>query len=81
MLICFVINNRDKEILLGFGKHLKQVRIKKGLSQHQLAYEANINKNQVGNIERGEVNPTLTTLISISKVLDIEFNELLDFKN
>ena len=34
----------------------------------------------IGTIERGETNPTLTTIVSIMKTLDIEFDKLMDVK-
>jgi transcriptional regulator with XRE-family HTH domain len=51
-----VINNRDKEILNKFGDHLRELRLSKKISQQDLELKAEISKNQVGNIERGEVN-------------------------
>jgi transcriptional regulator with XRE-family HTH domain len=74
-----VINNRDKKFLKAFGDNLRELRIDSGLSQHELALKADINKNQVGNIERGEVNPTITTLNSIAKALKIPSKNLLEF--
>ena len=62
-----------------FGKHLRHLRMERGLSQQELAYSAEIDKNQIGNIERGEVNPTLTTLIVIADSLGIALNELTNF--
>ena len=74
-----MINNRDKKFLKAFGDNLRELRIDSGLSQHELALKADINKNQVGNIERGEVNPTITTLNSIAKALKIPSKNLLEF--
>jgi DNA-binding XRE family transcriptional regulator len=76
-----VINNRDIELLKAFGSHLRGVRLNKGLSQYELALNAGISKNQVGNIERGEVNITITTAKAICKVLNISLKELFDFEN
>jgi len=74
-----VINNRDEKILKLFGEHLRHIRKTKNLSQQKLELLSGISKNQVGNIERGEVNITLITAIAISKGLDIEVKELYDF--
>jgi len=74
-----VINNRDKAYLEAFGRHLQALRQAKGLSQQQLAFEAGLNKNQIGNIERGEVNTTISTIRSISKVLEVDCKALFDF--
>lgn len=74
-----VINNRDKMMLKNFGKHLKQIRISRNQSQEELAFRCNFSKNQIGNIERGEVNPTLSTLLQLSEQLEVSPEELLNF--
>lgn len=74
-----MINNRDKSVLNKFGAHLRMVRKEKGLSQQELAFKAGISKNQIGNIERGEVNITLITATAIASVLKIALKELFDF--
>lgn len=74
-----MINNRDKEILNAFGKHLREVRLTKKMSQQELELKAEISKNQIGNIERGEVNITLITAKAISKALNIPLKELFDY--
>jgi transcriptional regulator with XRE-family HTH domain len=63
-----------------FGSNLREIRLSKGLSQHELAYRSQIDKNQIGNIERGETNPTTYTLSLIIKALEIEPNELFGFE-
>lgn len=72
-------NIRDKKYLLDFGKNLRQIRIAKGLSQEALANDAEIGKNQVGLIERGEVNVTISTIKKLAKHLKIHPKDLLDF--
>lgn len=70
---------RDKKLLAQFGKHLKRVRVEKGLSQEELANDADIPINQIGRIERAEINPTLSTLSSIAKAVKMSLRELVDF--
>ncbi len=55
------------------------LRLSKGLSQVQLEFESEISKNQIGNIERGEINPTISTLKRIAKALGVQPKDLLDF--
>jgi transcriptional regulator with XRE-family HTH domain len=74
-----VINNRDKEILNKFGDHLRELRLSKKISQQDLELKAEISKNQVGNIERGEVNITLITATAIARALDIPVKDLYDY--
>ncbi len=69
----------DKQILTILGKKLKQVRQEKGLSQATLSYDANIPKNQIGRIERGEIGTTIITLNKIAKALEIQVKDLIDF--
>lgn len=59
------------------GLKLKELREKKGLSQFQLAIEAEIPKNQVGRIERGQINTSVYNLKRISEALGISLVDLL----
>jgi transcriptional regulator with XRE-family HTH domain len=74
-----VINNRDKKYLKAFGKRLKQLREAKGLSKSKLADEANLGRNLIIKIEKGEINTTISTLKVLTEVLEIDSKELLDF--
>lgn len=74
-----VINNRDKKTIKSFGKNLLKLRTEKGISQEELTYRTDLSKNMIGNIERGEVNPTLSTISSLAKGLEISIKDLFDF--
>jgi len=76
-----VIKNRNQELLNRFGAHLRALRMERGMSQEELAYQADIPISQVGRIERGEVNVTLSTLHILAKTLSIELDELLKFNS
>lgn len=51
-----------------------------GLSQEDLANDADIPLSQVGRIERGEVNTTISTAYALSKALQIKIDTLFKFK-
>jgi len=74
-----VINNRDENILKAFGNRLRELRLRKGYSQHKLSLIADISKNQIGNIERGEVNVTLIAASAIDKALEVSLRDLYEF--
>ena len=74
-----MINNRDKNVLKAFGAHLRDIRESKTISQQQLALKADISKNQIGNIERGEVNATVISITAIAKALEISPQELFNY--
>lgn len=71
---------RDSELLERLGHHLKAIRTSKGLSQEEVAYRADIPINQVGRIERGEVNTTVSTLFALAKGLEVLPEQLLSFQ-
>lgn len=62
-----------------FGIRLKALRIQRNLSQEELAFQCNMQASHIGQLERGQKNPTLETLQKISNGLDIPLTELLDF--
>jgi transcriptional regulator with XRE-family HTH domain len=67
---------RNKEDLDVFGKKLKSLRMSKNYTLEQLAIEADMEISQVHRIEKGKVNPTLTTLNALAKALGITLSEL-----
>lgn len=73
-------HNRNHKLLKQFGHHLKAMRLKKRLSQETLAFEADIPISQIGRIERGEVNTTLSTLNLLAKALKVSMKELVDIE-
>ncbi|GHN00828.1 hypothetical protein WSM22_23170 [Cytophagales bacterium WSM2-2] len=69
---------RDPKLLQQFGKHLKELRKQKGLSQEELANDSDIPINQIGRIERGEINPSLSTLNSIAKACRLSLSKFFE---
>ncbi|TJY38205.1 helix-turn-helix domain-containing protein [Pontimicrobium aquaticum] len=70
-------SSSKQEFLKKLGNTLKEIRMSKGLSQFQLAIEAEIPKNQIGRIERGEINTSVYTLKKISVALKTPVDEFL----
>ncbi|HEY6160647.1 MAG TPA: helix-turn-helix transcriptional regulator [Bacteroidia bacterium] len=71
---------REPLIILAFGSRLRQVRKERKMSQEELAHLAGIAVSQVGRIERGVLNPSISTLFAIARALEVEPKELFDFK-
>lgn len=72
-------NFRDIAVLYCFGKRLVYLRKLKNISQKDLAYIMEVEISQVYRIEKGKINPTLTTIILISAALKIELKDLFDY--
>lgn len=68
------------DILIQFGKHVKDLRTERNLSQSELAFKVNFNRNYIGMIERGERNPSLKSLHRLARALDVTLSQLMDFK-
>lgn len=64
-----MIKIKNYEVIKAFGQKIRDLRISQKLSQEQLSYEADIPVSQVGRIERGEVNVTISTIYALSKAL------------
>lgn len=62
-----------------FGKRVRQLRMRKGLSQEELGYEAGLHRTYIGQIERAEKNITLKNIAKIAKELGVNISELFDF--
>ena len=62
---------------MNLGNNLKKIREQKKLSQMELSKLSNVPQTTISNIERNIANPTVNTLIAITKSLKIDVNELL----
>ena len=60
-----------------FSRHIRLVRRIKNLSQEKVAEMAQLHRTYVGQIERGDVTPTLDAAERISKALGMELWEVL----
>ncbi|OWY23295.1 XRE family transcriptional regulator [Sphingobacteriales bacterium UPWRP_1] len=61
--------------LVGLGKQIREQRKLKGLSQEQLAWQAEVDRSYVGGIERGERNVSFLTLVKIANCLGCDIAE------
>lgn len=59
------------------GENLRRLRLKKKLSQGDLAGVLDVDRAYISNIENGRMNPTLSTLEKIARALGISSSELL----
>ena len=59
------------------GLNIKIARIKKGLTQKQLAEIVGLSRDYIANLENEKsVNPTLKTMKSLSKALNVSIVDL-----
>ncbi len=60
--------------LLKLGKAIRSFREERGYSQDKFAFEVNLGRSYYGSLERGEINPSILTLIKITRALDVELS-------
>ncbi|MCA0755343.1 helix-turn-helix domain-containing protein [Paenibacillus sp. N4] len=58
------------------GENIRQLRKRRGLSQEQLALRAEINPSYMGQVERGEKNPTIDVLGKIALALQMPIEQI-----
>lgn len=74
---CLVKYKKDKVFLKKVGENIRSIRKNQGISQGQLSFESGIRINQIGRIERGEINTSLSSILFIAKALNVEPYELI----
>jgi transcriptional regulator with XRE-family HTH domain len=65
-------------VLARFGQRLRELRLRKNLSQEALAELAQLDRTYISGIERGKRNPSLRNLISIANALEISLASLFE---
>lgn len=61
-----------------FGERVRQLRKAKGLSQEKLAELADLHRNYIGGIERGERNLALLNILRLARALGVSPSQLLE---
>jgi transcriptional regulator with XRE-family HTH domain len=69
---------KKKDIKKTLGQNIALLRKEKGLSQSQLAYDAEIDISTLSRLERGNLNVTLDVLIKIALILEISVADLFE---
>ena len=69
-----------KRLLKKLGKQIAKLRQEKKLSQTELGYRCDLDRQAMNRIEAGRTNPTTVTLAKISSALSISLSELVDFE-
>jgi transcriptional regulator with XRE-family HTH domain len=59
---------------LGFA--IRILRHRRAVSQEQLGFDCDLHRNDIGAIERGEINPTFRTLLQLAAGLGMRLSEI-----
>ena len=69
------MEKRYKSEIKAFGKRLKSIRVKKGLSQLDLELESGISRTEISRIENGLKNIEFFTLIKLAVAIQIDVKD------
>lgn len=65
--------------MVAFGKRIRELRMREGLSQDQLGFEANLTRLTVNRIENAQYATDITSLYFLAKALNVSEAELVTF--
>lgn len=63
-------------LLVGLGRVIREARGDSRISQEELGLRTGVHRNYIGGIERGERNPSVTTIATLAGALDVNVSEL-----
>ncbi len=63
---------------IALGQTIRELRASAGYSQEKFAVAAGVHRTYMGNLERGDTNPSLETLEGVAAGLGIKVWELLE---
>lgn len=73
------MNLTDEEIVIKLGQQMKAIRTRKGLTQSNVADACGIEESAYRRVENAGTSPTLKTILSIAKALDVSILDLFEF--
>jgi transcriptional regulator with XRE-family HTH domain len=62
---------------VAFGRVLRAMRTKAGMSQEALALESTVQRQFISLMERGENQPTISTIFRLASALQVQPSELI----
>jgi transcriptional regulator with XRE-family HTH domain len=66
------------DVLKNLGERIRVLRTGKQLSQEKAAEKAGLSPQHLVDIEHGRTNPTVTSLVGISRALDVKIRDIFD---
>ncbi len=66
------------EVVKRFGQKIRQLRIERDWSQELLAEKADMHRNYVGMVERGERNPSLRQIERFAVAFGVNIKDLFE---
>lgn len=65
------------DVAVAFGRVLRELRKKAGLTQEQLGHEADLRRTYVSVLELGQQTPSLATALKLANSLQVEASAMI----
>lgn len=69
----------EQQFLLDFGRNLEDLLDEVNMSQRELSELTGINKSTISRYVAGDMMPSLVNVVKIMRVLECEFEDLVDY--
>jgi len=73
-----MVDVNEKKILQAFGSNVRVLRHELKISQEELAFQANLDRSYLNDIEKGKRNISLISIIKIATALKVDIAKLYD---
>ena len=70
------MKKRMEQVCRMLAGNVKRLRLEQALTQEELAFQAELDRTYISQIERGVGNPSVLVLVKISGVLGVELQDL-----
>jgi transcriptional regulator with XRE-family HTH domain len=64
-------------VVVKIGDRLRDLRVRRALTQEELANKADVGTNTVARLERNETEPHMSTLRKLARALNVDPSELI----
>ena len=64
------------KLLIALGDRIRELRVAKGWSQEEMAYQAGLHRTYVGHVELGKKNISFGSLVTITAALGVRLSDL-----
>ena len=71
---------KREDFLLLFGEQINEIKKAKGFSYEKIAQGCSIDSSDISKISKGRINIKLSTVLELSKGLNVHPRELFDFE-
>lgn len=69
--------NPIPEVVVLFGKRIKQLRLDRKMSQMDVGAALGIDRENIRKYEKGLQEPKLSTIVKFAELFEVDFNDLL----